>query len=159
MKSKILLAIDGSGASIKAARYVASLLGSNHNVSVTLFHVLTTVPPDLLEAGTLEGEEENKHREGAWEEAEHEIECKCLEPVIDILKQTGFREEQIQRKHFAPLPGFDVAHVILKECERGDYDTVVLGKRGTSRIGYFLIGGVTEKVVRHSKGMAVWIIE
>ena len=58
MKSSFLLAVDSSDSSIRAARYVANLLGNNHNVFVTLFHVLRSVPPDLLEAGTLEEEDE-----------------------------------------------------------------------------------------------------
>lgn len=159
MKSNILLAVDCSESSIKAVHYVAGLLGNNHDISVTLFHVLLPVPPELLESGTLQEADEINRKEAAWEEAEREIECKCLEPMIDILKEAGFSEEQIQTKHSAPLPEFDVAHAILEECETGDYDTIVMGKRGMSRVKSFLVGSVTEKVFRHSKGMAVWVIE
>jgi nucleotide-binding universal stress UspA family protein len=159
MNSNILLAVDSSESSMKAVRYVAGLLGNNHDISVTLFHALPPVPPALMESGTLQEADEIHRKEAAWEEAEHKIECKCLEPMIDILKQAGFREEQIQTKHSAPPPEFDVAHVILEECEEGDYDTVVMGKRGMSRVKSFLVGSVTEKVFRHSKGMAVWVIE
>ena len=159
MKTKILLALDSSESSVNAARYVADLLGNNQNVSVTLFHVLRCIPPELLEVGSLQEEEELHRKKRAWEESQYKTECKFFEPIIDILKQAGFNEEQFDTKHFAPLPGFDVANAILEECESGDYDTLVMGKRGLSRIGYFLIGSVTEKVVRHAKGMAVWVVE
>lgn len=159
MNSNILLAVDSSASSTKAVLYVANLLGNNRNISITLFHVLPPMPPDLLESGTLEGETELKSERKHWEEAEHKIECKCFEPMIDTLKQAGFHKERIQTKHFVPLPGFDVAHAILEECELENYDTVVMGKRGMSRIERFLIGSVTDKVVRHAKGMAVWVIE
>jgi len=159
MRSKFLIASDSSESSINATRYVARLLGKNHDVSITFFHVLSSIPPALLESGSLEGEMELESEKEHWEEAQHKIECNCFEPMIEILRKAGFQEEQIQIKHFAPLPGFDVAHAILEECERGDYDTVVMGKRGMSRIKRFLIGSVTEKVVRHAKGMAVWVIE
>ncbi len=159
MNSNILLAVDSSTSSIKAVLYVANLLENNHDVSVTLFHVLPSVPHDLFRSGTLQVENEINRKKAAWEEAEHKIECKCLEPMIDTLKQAGFSEDQIHAKHAAPLPEFDVAHVILEECEEGEYDTVVMGKHGMSRVTSFLVGSVTEKVVRHSKGMAVWVIE
>lgn len=159
MKTNILLALDSSESSISAARYVGNLLGNNQNVSVTLFHVFRCVPPELLEAGSLEDVEELHRKKQAWEESQHNIECTCFDPIIEILQQAGFREEQFHTKHFAPLPGCDVANAILEECESGDYDTLVMGKRGLSPIGYFLIGSVTEKVVRHAKGMAVWVVE
>jgi len=159
MKTKILLALDGSESSVNAARYVAGLLGSNQNVSVTLFHVLKSIPPGLLEVGSLQEENELHRKKKEWEESEFKTEGKFIEPIIKMLKQAGFSEEQLDVKYTAPMPGFDVASAILEECENGNYDTLAMGKRGLSRIGYFLIRSVAEKVVRHAKGKAVWVVE
>jgi len=166
MRAKILLALDGSEPSMKAARYVANLLGGQTDVSVTLFYVLSPIPPSLLEHGgdesqsqPSEAEVEFERRRTSWVEAKQAVECKLFDPIREMFKQAGFRDEQIQTKCPAPIPESNVAHEILQECQDGGYDTVVMGKRGQSRIRTFLTGSVTEKVVRHAKGYAVWVIE
>ena len=157
---KVLLALDSSENSLKAARYVADILGNNSSgVSMTLFHVLHNIPPSLLESGTIEQKPDQERDKEDWEKSEHSLECKCMKPVIEMLKKVGFDDSRIEEKHFAPRPELDVAHVILEECERGDYDTIIMGKRGHSSYSRFFTGSVTEKVVRHAKGRAVWVIE
>lgn len=167
MRAKILLALDGSEPSMKAAQYVANLLGNQPDVFVTLFHVLSSIPPSLLEHGgdeaspteASEAEVEFERQRTSWIEAKQAVECQFFDSVRQMFKQVGFRDEQIQTKCSAPIPESDVAHEILQECQEGGYDTVVMGKRGQSRIRAFLTGSVTEKVVRHVKGCAVWVIE
>ncbi len=160
MKMKVLLAMDSSKNSLKAARYAADLLGNNSSdVSITLFHVLNTVPPAFLETGTFEQKPDQDRDRADWEKSEHATECKCMELVTEMLKKVGFDDSRIEEKHFAPRPEFDVANVILEECEKGDYDTIIMGKRGHSPHSKFLAGSVTEKIVRHAKGKAVWVIE
>ena len=159
MKFKILLALDSSEYSLKAADYVANLLGRNPNVTVTLFHVLHNIPPYYMEAGSYEQKPVLDSEKADWEKDEHIVDCKCMAPVIETMKDAGFRDDQVIEKHFAPQPGLDVANVILDECEIGNYDTLVIGKRGQSAYKRFLKGSVTEKVVRYAKGRAVWVIE
>lgn len=166
MRAKILLALDGSEPSMKAARYVANLLGNQPDVSVTLFYVLSPIPPSLLEHGGDESqtkpsevEVEFERRRTSYVEAKQAVECKIFDPVREMFKQAGFREERIQTKCPVPIPESNVANEILKECKEGGYDTIVMGKRGQSRIRTFLTGSVTEKVVRHAKECAVWVIE
>ncbi len=159
MKIKILLALDSSEYSLKAADYVANLLGKNPDVSIRLFHVLHNIPPSYLEYGTIDQKRELDSAKTKWEESEHSVDCKCTEPVIETMKEAGFRDDQIKEKHFAPTQGEDVAQAILDECAKGGYDTLVMGKRGKSAHKTFLKGSVTEKVVRYAKGIAVWVIE
>ncbi len=159
MKSKLLLAMDNSKCSLKAARYVADLFGEKSDISVTLFHVLRSVPPYYLESGNFTDKPELDRERAEWEEAEHNIECKCMGPVVEMLKGVGFNNDQVEEKHFAPTPEIDVAEIILEEGEKGGYNTLVMGKRGHSISDMFATGSVTEKVVRHAKGKAVWVIE
>jgi hypothetical protein len=44
-----LVAVDDSGHSAQALRYVGALLRDTRNVQVTLFHVLKSMPRELLE--------------------------------------------------------------------------------------------------------------
>ena len=48
---RILVAVDGSKDSTRAGKSVGQLLRSTPDVTVTLFHVLTPLPPMLREHG------------------------------------------------------------------------------------------------------------
>lgn len=159
MKAKILLAIDGSASSTNATKYVARLLNNKPDVSVTMFHVLAPIPPALLETGSAQAEPELERSRQAWEESELQIEGKLFKPLRNILELEGFRPEQVHCKYVAPVPESEIADEILNECEAEGYDTVVLGKRGNSTVDLSLTGGITEKVVKNARNLAVWIVE
>jgi nucleotide-binding universal stress UspA family protein len=154
MKAKILLALDGSEPSIKAARYVANLLGNQPEVAVTVFHVHSPHLPSLMDVEGYENLSEPPQEE--LEEAKALAESQIFAPTREMLEQAGFSQTHI---HTEFAVGHDVAHEILEVCKAGNYDTVVMGKRGLSRIRTFLTGSVTEKVVRHASGRTVWVVE
>jgi nucleotide-binding universal stress UspA family protein len=158
MKAKFLLALDGSDASMRAAQYVANLLENQTDVLVTLFHVLLPIPPSLLEGG-IDTDSELKRQRAMWVKDEQSAECQLFAPVREIFRKAGFHDRQIQTRCLPSVNEPDVAHAILKESEEGGYDTVVVGRRGRSRIRIFLTGSVTEKIVRHARACAVWVIE
>jgi nucleotide-binding universal stress UspA family protein len=158
MGVKILLALDGSEPSMRAVQYVANMLGNRPDVRITLFHVLLPIPPSLLE-GSTEYENELKSQRILWVKDEKSAEDNLFVPVRDIFRQAGFRQNQIQTKCRTSVNEPDVAYEILQECQKGDYDTVVMGKRGRSRIQTFLTGSVTEKIFRHAQVHAIWVIE
>ena len=165
VESKILLALDGSEPSIRAVQYVADMLGHAPDVSVTLFHVFPPMPSLLAETASSEGpiapsEDEFERRRKSWKQNRDEVQSQLFQPARERFMQAGFGDEQIQTKCVTQHIDSDyVAHEILAECEKSGYDTIVMGKRGLSRIRTFLTGSVTEKVVRHAKGHAVWVIE
>jgi nucleotide-binding universal stress UspA family protein len=158
MDSKILLSLDGSEPSMRAVRYVADLLNNRPDVLITLFHVLMPIPPSLLE-GSTEYEKELKRQRADWVKDEKAVENKLFTPAREILQQGGFRKDQIRTKCRTSVHEPDVAYEILLECQKGNYDTVVMGKRGKSRIQTFQTGSVTEKIFRHAKVKALWVIE
>ena len=47
---------------------------------------------------------------------------------------------------------------ILREAKDGDYGTIVMGRRGLSKVHEFLMGRVTNKVLSRAEGFAVWIV-
>lgn len=143
---------------MRAVRYVANMLGNRPDVLITLFHVLVPISPSLLE-GSTDYENELKSQRSMWLKDEKSAEEKLFAPVSEILLQAGFRQNQIQTKCRTSVNEPDVAYEILLECQKGDYDTVVMGKRGKSRIQTFLTGSVTEKIFRHAKIHAIWVIE
>ena len=47
---------------------------------------------------------------------------------------------------------------ILTEAREGAYGTIVMGRRGLSKVHEFLMGRVTNKVLHRAEGFAVWIV-
>ena len=161
MKTNILIAVDWSKSAMNGVQYVADLLKNQQDVSVTLLHVFNPYPyAPPFDAAPLESRGNFEHEKKAWEATEREHGEKCLARAKTMLTTAGFTEQQIQTKNIKPIqPEYDTAEEILNESEQGNYNTIVLGKRGLSRVQVFLTGSVTEKIVRHAKGHAVWVIE
>ena len=53
----------------------------------------------------------------------------------------------------------NVARNILEVARSGHHETIVLGRRGMSRIKRFFVGGVTDELLREAKGVAIWVVE
>ncbi len=159
MPVNLLLALDGSEHSMKSARYVADLLRGRDDVSITLFHVLACLPSLTLEY--YEGLAQTvRVPERDWVKDAKASANEFLQEAKDVLQEAGFTDEQIRMKFSTPIQeSSNVAHTICRECRNEQYDTIVIGKHGHSRIHEFLIGSVAEKVVRHTNKCVVWVIE
>lgn len=160
----ILVAVDESGHALDAVRYVGSLLRTNSDAMVTLFHVFKPLPRALLEHGGSEdpetesclSEQLRTKQRRHWSIEEQEAECSVLEQARHTLTETGFDPQRVRLKFGHEE---DVARNILEEAADGSHDTIALGRHGTSRIKRFLGGGVTDQVVRNAQGIAVWIVD
>jgi nucleotide-binding universal stress UspA family protein len=164
---KILLATDGSVASLRAAEHVGAIVSGCPGFEITLYHVCG-VPPVLLEHGGSEDPAREEEIEEAlqrdyetWFEAKRER-CRkeIFEPAIQVLKLQGVDESvaSIQKK-VDPDAHPDVAWAIINEARNGDYGVVALGRRGLSPLKEFIMGSVSFKVVHHLRGCAVWMVE
>jgi nucleotide-binding universal stress UspA family protein len=49
------------------------------------------------------------------------------------------------------------AGAIIQEARDGDYDTVVMGRKGQSNVAEFPMGRVTRKVIQMATDKAVWV--
>jgi nucleotide-binding universal stress UspA family protein len=136
---KMLVAYNGSDASKKAIEMVKKC--SNKDDVVTL---LTVVPAELAESSF----------------------TKMLLPTIDlstIVKSGSFKdkakdslskivadmETEVSKVDVAVEDG-DPADEILITAKKMDADIIILGYKGYGKEGRFLLGSVTDKVVRHA---------
>ena len=160
---KILVAVDGSENSDHAVQYVSTMLKDAADAKITLFHVLTALPAELLEHGGSEnpatevqlGAQLRKDQD-AWYMKEREAKCGILTRARNILAKAGFDTNRVSLKF-----GYeeDVARNILEEARDGGYSTVVVGRHGASRIKRFFGGGVTDQVLGGCTGVTIWIVE
>ena len=160
---RILVAVDESENSHRVVQYVGLLLCRTPAVAVTLFHVLKPMPRELLEHGGSENPAAEaqlgaqlRMDQQAWLRKERESECSVLSTAWEALMNYGFDANQV-----AMTFGHedDIAANILEEARRGEHETIVVGRHGTSRIKRIFGGGVTDQLLRNAKGFAIWVIE
>ena len=136
---KILVAYDGSDASKKA---VEVAINCSKKEDEMVF--LTVIPAELAESSF----------------------TKMLLPTIDlssIVKSGSFKEKtaetlrkvaktaegRVKKTEIAVESG-DPADEILLAGKKHDIDVIVIGYKGYGKEGRFLLGSVTDKVVRHA---------
>lgn len=164
---KVLLAVDGSDASLRAARHVGEILAGREGFEVTLFHVCA-VPPRLLEHDGAEDPDDERRLEEAleaecraWRQAKHaEVEERIFVPALRVLRAAGIDEHRTYvSTRFVTEAHADVAAEILQEQHEHDHDVIALGRQGLSTLRELVFGSVASRVVHHGKGRAIWLVE
>ncbi len=157
---RVMIAVDGSNASLKAVDHVAFMLGHNPEAQVHFLHVVPKLqnvcPIDLDNTGeTLKGMEEE------IELLEEELFLEnqsCMDDftprATQILRQAGFSSDRITVSVREVVLG--VARTILKAAEEGGYGTIVMGRRGMGRS--LFLGSVSNRVIRRANGQAIWVV-
>jgi len=143
---KMIIAYDGSVAAKRAIEM--ALKCSNKDDELTL---LTVIPAELAESSF----------------------TKMLLPTIDlssVVKSGSFKERAMEtlsevvaeiennvKKVNVVVETGDPADEILMSAKKHEVDTIVLGYKGYGKEGRFLLGSVTDKVVRHA-GVSVLVV-
>jgi nucleotide-binding universal stress UspA family protein len=147
---KILLPIDGSVTSMKAARYGISLATKFKSDLIGLTVIdLTSLPYGyvLIQAGTRSQEEEvleEKRREAKkWlEEVERSM--------LDVLKETEDKKGKF-RSEILEDPFSKVENAIIEYAENENVDLIVMGSRGRSRLRRALLGSVASALLLYAR--------
>jgi nucleotide-binding universal stress UspA family protein len=155
LEKKILIAVDGSKASQYAADYVGMMQsGLIKNLTVTLFYVMSSIPPFLRREAQRDANTAKQLR--AMEIKNRQAADEALGAAQKRLLLKGMSEEAIELK--AVPRSSDVARDILFEAEHGMYDALVLGRRGISKAQELFMGSVTNKIVQHAERLPIWIV-
>jgi len=148
---KILIAYDGSDASKKAIDMALNC--SNAEDEVTL---LTVIPAELAESSftkmllpTIDLSQIVKSlptidlsqivKSGTFKE-------KAMESLSKVIKEI---EPNVKKVNIVVESG-DPADEILLSAKKHEADIIVIGYKGYGKEGRFLLGSVTDKVVRHA---------
>ena len=153
---KILLAVDASPASMKAVEFVASLLGG-HGYEVCIFHAipgLGAIHFDLSEVCRPELPEVDMS-DTCLEVFKLKV-ARLFKDVKDRLMTSGFESEKISEKIISGVRSRSDA--IVKEAEDGGFGTIVVGRRGLSKVEAFFMGRVGHEVVYGGKKFTVWVV-
>lgn len=163
---RILIAIDNSAASVRAARYAAEMIGGGSGFEVCLLHVLEPMPLTLIEVPWTETPEMKKKVEAEWQELRAEWVKKteqAAQPILEqaqsILCENGIAEQGVETR-FANSFGIQAVAADIQEAARaGQYGTIVVGRESYSGFKEFFHHHIGDQLVRKSQGITLWVVE
>jgi nucleotide-binding universal stress UspA family protein len=137
---RILVAVDGSEPSLKAARMAADI-ALRFGSKLTLVHVVPklVLPPDVY--GLTIAEVEKEHRAYA---------DRLLEKAISALEEPGL---EISTTVLYGSP----AEAIAEEGAASDVDLIVVGSRGHGAVARMFLGSTSDRLV-HISPKAVLVV-
>jgi nucleotide-binding universal stress UspA family protein len=136
---KMLVAYDGSEASKKALNMVSKC--ANQEDEITL---MTVVPAELSESSFTKMllptiDLSNFVKPGNFQE-------KAKDSLNKIVKEANFNVSNVN----VTVESGDPADEILMTAKKVNADIIIVGYKGYGKEGRFLLGSVTDKVVRHA---------
>jgi nucleotide-binding universal stress UspA family protein len=156
---KILIAMDHSEGARRALEYVADIFSDKHP-ELLLFHVTRGLDIDLVDYEGLSVPQEGQYTLSSLKEEFEKAESRMMAVLRNELKRLQARGIDTTRINIKVVPGvYSRAAAILGEAQDGGYGTIVVGRRGLSRVEEFIMGRVSNKVLQLAREMAVWIVQ
>jgi nucleotide-binding universal stress UspA family protein len=146
--SRILISIDGSPCAMRALEFVARRLGCG-DFHVELLHVIRLGSGSAMFGVAAEADA------GCIANAEASIE-KVFAEGRRILEAEGIDSSRITTEVIRGA--VSRAEAIAEEAKKGDYATIVLGRRGQSRVKDFFMGRVAHKLIYTARQHSIWIV-
>ncbi len=157
---KIIVGIDSSEGAMLAVDHVASVLvGGSRRVRVTLFHAIRGINVFQKLYGEMFSVDVDKE---LVEKIQKELDdaAGMLQPAFEEARRrfldAGLAPDDVDQRVVTGVASRGGA--IVEEAEKGDYDTIVIGRRGLSKVQEFFMGRVSNKVVQLAKEKTVWVV-
>jgi nucleotide-binding universal stress UspA family protein len=128
----ILVAVDQSDYAHRTVAHLAETIGSLPETRVTLLHVMPAKPPGYWDDGHILDKSERSGREALvaqWRWRYEIIMGATFAKARGILTRAGVAEERITTRMQARVRG--IARDILNEANRGGYNILAFGRRGS----------------------------
>lgn len=142
---KILVPVDGSDLSFRAAAYAIHLAKAD-NAEVMALNVVE----DIKQGGAigLQAKYGNVSLVDAFRKARKESAEQWMNKISQDAKSQGvnFKKEIIDDEDVSSEAG-----VITKFAQQNNFDLIVIGSKGRSKLEKFLMGGVTNRVVNSAQ--------
>lgn len=156
---RMLLTVDASEEAMQTVDYVGSMVGATGPFEITLFHAIRGMDVFLQGFGDsylLTHDRDWVQRvDRELEHAEQEI-LSGFEEARKRLAKAGVPAERVSQKVVKGVASR--AGAIADEAEGGGYDTIVVGRRGLSKIQEFFMGRVSSKVIQLARSQTIWVV-
>jgi nucleotide-binding universal stress UspA family protein len=80
----------------------------------------------------------------------------ALDQAADLLRHRGLQAERLQML-LKPMR-ISLAQAVVEEATTAGCDTIIVGRRGLSRVRGLLQGSVSGNVVQKATGLTVWVV-
>ncbi len=149
---KALIAVDSSDNALRAVDHAGFML-SGTDCKATIFYTMR----HLRRFVPLEALEEAPDLEEFWRNKAGQQIAPYIKKAKQMLLDAGLPENQIATKVIDGTRS--AADDILKEARENGFGTIVLGRRGLSKIKEIFMGSVTRKILNSSSALTVWIVQ
>jgi nucleotide-binding universal stress UspA family protein len=136
------MAIDGSERSFATSVYLGKMLSKQ--AKIVLFHVKAAAPEAFRDLSADPLTENKNYPLSVWKTCQEETINEFMTVAGDILVASGFPKEALSVRIQTLRTG--VARDISNESQQ-DYDTLVVGRTGISKIEGITLGSVSSKLV------------
>lgn len=141
INKKFIIAVDGSEGANRAVAFVGDMIGRLDGYRIRLVHVVR---------GGTSSDAEVLSENGLGDSSS------LFKQAVDTLIRSGVSPEHISTKTISGV--LSRAGAIVDAAEKGDWGTIVVGRRGWSSVSDFFIGRVSNKVVHAGRKDTVWIV-
>ncbi|HOV86910.1 MAG TPA: universal stress protein [Syntrophobacteraceae bacterium] len=148
---KILIAMDPSEGAMRALEHAVRTLNGSAR-EICLVHVVRGV------AGSDKGLEEffpEEYRRGLLEEAKEAVRG-TFEKARERLVASGIPDPQISTRVITGVTSR--AGAVMNLAREGDFGTIVVGRRGISKVEAFDMGRVSNKLIQMAKDRALCVV-
>jgi len=155
---RVLLAVDASPNSMRAVDFIAATLGGHDDYEVCVFH-------GVVGLGAIDFDPVADAQRAPRPCEEQEDDCldaykrnvgKLVLNVRDRLVKGGVNPDKLSVK--VTCGATSRAGAIVSAAEDGGFGTIVIGRRGLSRVDSFFMGRVSHAVVYEGKQFSVWVV-
>ncbi len=148
---EILLAIDGSEASMRAVDHVSFILSDNPDASLTLLHI-TGNAQKYCEIDF--DEEPNPELEEIIAQGDKACITQFYPRATKRFKDAGISEDRVKLEF--TKGGRRIGKAILDFAQKRNYSTVVIGRRGIDKA--FFMGSASRYMINKVSNGALWIV-
>ncbi len=147
---KVMLAVDGSEASLRAVDHFSFMVGGNEELKVTVFHVT----PMLRNYCAIDFDEKENDAGKVIARGARRCVDHFYAHARKKFTEAGLRDDQVELE--VVKRSVDVGKAIVGQIRKQDYGTVVLGRRGTGEA--FFMGSVSKYLLDKTYGRALWVV-
>lgn len=155
MEKKILIAVDDSIHCRNAVDYAVRISSAVKNLTYTLYHVQPAISQFLVDEAKTDGLklQDLKRLGERHEKTALSLLSQCRQRMMDM----GVSPSHIQIVSHPRKLG--KAKDIIDYAQQGQYDAIVVGRRGLSKLQETLSGSTTANLLENSRVVPVWIVD
>jgi len=147
---KILVAVDGSESSYRAVDYLRFMLSENPEVNYSLFHV----PQDAEDIHAISSGKDYLVINDIVKKGSKRLIGKFFADAEKKFKEAGIAANRVDI--ITPKRKGRAGKMILEEAKKGNYGTVVVGRRVANHAHFF--GSVSRYVTERITNRALWMV-